>query len=91
MAYLQEGIGRSLGNRVWFGITEIVADNGWISLLAVKYLKGERPLVSSFENGVHTASLCVALATCSWIIRYGVSKNVPLLAPYLGTRSCEQG
>lgn len=87
LAFLQEVTREVLGQKTWFVLTEVVADNAWLSLLVLNYL------ASGVEGSLNAEQISamvtgfVAFGGLSWMSRYGLTKVYPPLGKFIGTRS----
>ena len=86
MADLQERTRSALGENLWFYGTDIVADNAWISAIAIRCLTSN-PFDSADKCLYFVPTFCT-FCLQAWLVRYGISKQFPQLAPIIGTRSC---
>ena len=85
MADLQEQSRALLGERLWFYTVDIVADNAWISAIAIRCLTSTP--FASVAMGISTITAFGTFCVLAWLVRHGVSRQFPLLAPVIGTRN----
>ena len=85
MYVFQEKARRALGERLWFFATDIAADNAWISAIAVSCLT-KNPF-ASFNKTIDTLTAFFCFCSAAAVVRFGIAKIFPPLAPIVGTRS----
>lgn len=87
MAYMQESLKEILGERKWYVMTDIIADNAWISYLFFAYLThGVNPWRNMDETIKALAALVVFCGN-GWLCRFGIVSIFHSLKKYVGTRS----
>lgn len=89
MAYLQEETKVCLGNKGWFVLTDVIADNGWIAYVVFRYLTNNQKesLFQNFDKTLDTTAALISFCTASWLIRFGVVKAFPWTRSFIATRS----
>jgi len=89
MADLKESSEALLGGKTWFVLTDIIADNGWISFLFFKYLTYERKESSfgNLDNCLQTTASLASFCVAAWAIRLGIFKMSPCAGNFFATRS----
>ena len=74
MAIFRDNLRTLLGDRTWFVLTEVVADNAWISFLVLSYLTHGAPLFINVSRGLDEASALFGLCSVAWLVRLGGSR-----------------
>lgn len=91
MIFFQERLRDILGNRQWYILTGIVADNAWISYFALSYLNsGANPAIhldKTTDKALAFSTFCAS----GFLIRFGVAYTLPFLKSYVGVRPLAEG
>ncbi len=87
MASTQSQTQSLVGDRVWRVTTDVIADNAWISALAILHLSQGKNLFNTTEQSAATVSAFGCFCALAFLVRFGAIKVFPPLAPYVGTRS----
>jgi len=76
MADLKENSKALLGEKTWLVLTDIVADNTWVSFLFFRYLTHQQK-ENSFKNldsSLQTMAAIVSFCLAAWLIRIGINE-----------------
>ncbi|MFI5343869.1 MAG: hypothetical protein ACHQUC_06575 [Chlamydiales bacterium] len=71
---------RSLGEKNWFIITNIILDNAWISAALLVYLSNEVPMFDTLKRTVETGAAFLGLCPMLYTVRFGTVKLFPSLS-----------
>ena len=82
---LQERTRSALGERLWFYGRDVVADNAWISAIAIRCLTSTP--FDSMSKCIYVVTAFCAFSAQVWLVRHGISKQFPQLAPFVGNRN----
>ncbi len=86
---LRESAKDILGEKTWFILTDIVADNLWFSFLFFKHLTSiqEKNLFRNFDKSLETITALFGFCTATYVVRLGIVKNFPSTKKFIATRS----
>lgn len=80
---MSEGTLGKISPKARFFMTDVLADNAWISVLVLRSLLRDQDRILDSECVVGFA----AFSSLSWGIRFGLAKAFPSLDPYIGPRN----
>ena len=85
MYVFQEKARSILGEHLWLFATDVVADNAWISVIAISCLT--KTPFASVAKIIDTVTAFFCFCSVAAGVRLGIAKLFPPLAPMVGTRS----
>ena len=89
LSHLQEQTKDLIGEKSWFILTDVVADNLWLSFLLLKSLtyKQSKGLFENFDRSLQTTAALVSFCATAWLIRLSIVKAFPSTKRFIATRS----
>lgn len=87
MAFVRNRVKDVVGEKAWFILTDVVADNAWIAFVAFSYLTFGLPPISNTGGAINAGTAYFSFCVVSWLARFAFVKTFPSSRRYIGTRS----
>ena len=87
MALVRDQFKDLVGGKAWFILTDVIADNAWISFVAFSYLTFGLPPIQNVGGAINAGTAYFSFCVVSWLSRFAVVKAFPSSRGYIGTRS----
>lgn len=86
LATVQNQFKEFVGAKAWFIMTDVIADNAWISSLVFSYLTKEVQPAKNLEGLVTTSNAYFTFCAASWVARFLCVKAFPSTRSFVATR-----
>ena len=83
---IQQTVQRALGPRTWLFLTDLLADNAWISVLVLSAAAKGKILAIILQQPLNAVLLFVYSASAAMMMRHVMARRFPALIPLIGLR-----
>jgi hypothetical protein len=87
MAILSDQVRFKIGEKQWFLLTDVLADNAWIAFFLVSHAVNWNWQGALAKRPFDAANAFLALCGVTWLVRLGICKSFPTLGRYVGFRN----
>jgi coenzyme F420-reducing hydrogenase beta subunit len=84
LAAIREKIVENIGDSGCFFCSDVMADNAWISVLALSILSKGFKTIVTIEDKMNAATGIIAFSCVAWAMRFGLCMAFPPLKRYIG-------